>query len=33
MAIVLNHTTVPSHDKEKAAQLFARLFELMTVAQ
>jgi len=28
MAIVLNHTIVPAHDKQKAAQLFARLFAL-----
>ena len=28
MPIVLNHTIVPAHDKEKAAQLFARLFGL-----
>jgi catechol 2,3-dioxygenase-like lactoylglutathione lyase family enzyme len=28
MAITLNHTIVPTHDKEAAAQFFARLFGL-----
>ena len=28
MAITLNHTIVPAHDKEAAARLFARLFGL-----
>ncbi len=28
MAITLNHTIVPSHDKENAARFFARIFGL-----
>jgi len=28
MAIVLNHTIVPAHDKKAAAQFFARIFGL-----
>lgn len=28
MAITLNHTIVPSHDKEQAARFFARMFGL-----
>jgi catechol 2,3-dioxygenase-like lactoylglutathione lyase family enzyme len=28
MPIALNHTIVPAHDKEAAAQLFAQLFDL-----
>ncbi len=28
MAITLNHTIVPAHDKRSAAQFFARLFDL-----
>ena len=28
MPITLNHTIVPSHDKESAAKFFARLFDL-----
>ncbi|HEX6957527.1 MAG TPA: VOC family protein [Ferrovibrio sp.] len=28
MAIVLNHMIVPSHDRERAAQFFARIFGL-----
>ena len=29
MAIALNHTIVPAHDKDAAARLFARLFGLV----
>jgi hypothetical protein len=28
MAITLDHTIVPSHDKEEAARFFARIFDL-----
>ncbi len=28
MAIELNHTIVPAHDKEKSAKFFARIFGL-----
>ena len=28
MAIVLNHTIVPAHDKEESARFFARIFSL-----
>jgi catechol 2,3-dioxygenase-like lactoylglutathione lyase family enzyme len=28
MAITLNHTIVPAHDKKAAAQFFARMFDL-----
>jgi len=28
MAITLNHTIVPAHDKEASARFFARLFDL-----